>query len=551
MIALFKSKSSRAARSVRLLGLLAAASLGWGHSSLAAGITNLTVVNVTPSSFGVVWMSTPATPSIDVFADPSGATNLIGQLGSEAFPLQTGSPTIAAGYFRRQGLTALRQKARSYGLMMLRVTGCQPGHTYYYRVTSTPSAGAPSVSPASGPLPSVTTELESAFVANAQQLIIDVPGVDTSGQIVTLTHPSASYPLAAVVGDGASGNQVVFNVNDLFSLVTHAHLTPMGAQQFTGTVLSANGSGANRAFALFFTADFTVAQGTLATFGTEFLALTVGSTNLLAGESGQVPIDFNSSAGVVSLDLALQIPAGHLTNLSLRNLAAEIDPASVSITPNTGATCLVHLATQTGQSLLGVKQLGQLAFTSLSNAPSAFVPLTVAGLAAAKADLLLVTNLFAQSGRIAVVAQAPLLEETVLGDGTRQLTLYGQPWSSYQIDFSSDPNNPGGWQSWFHFPVTNRVTFLGTRSGDQGGASYRAVDFKPDPPVLDAFLSGNQGHGLLVYGLPGSQYTLRSAPNLSGGVIWNPVQTYTLTNSFLYLSLPTGSGPVFYRLQKM
>ena len=116
-------------------------------SAAAGTITNVTAANVTPSSFSVFWRA-PAdtTPSIAVFSDPGGTTNLAGQLGIEAFPLHTGSPDLPAGYERRLGRAALQRKTQSYGLMM-RVTGCRPETTYYYRVTSAAVSGGTGYSP--------------------------------------------------------------------------------------------------------------------------------------------------------------------------------------------------------------------------------------------------------------------------------------------------------------------------------------------------------------------------------------------------------------------
>ncbi|MGH7952573.1 MAG: hypothetical protein ACREFE_11740, partial [Limisphaerales bacterium] len=159
-------------------------------------ITNVTIANVTPTGFSIIWRATNSTPSIAVFADSGGTINLAGQLGVEAFPLHTGNPDLAAGYQRRMDSTTIRQKTQSLGLMMMRVSDCQPNTTYYFRLTSTPTSGAPEVYPVSGPLPSVTTEAENTFVANDQVIILNIPDPESEGSIVLLTHTNAAYPLA-------------------------------------------------------------------------------------------------------------------------------------------------------------------------------------------------------------------------------------------------------------------------------------------------------------------------------------------------------------------
>ena len=47
--------------------------------SLAAVISNVIPVNVTPTSFSILWRTAPSTPSIAIFSDPGGLTNLSGQ----------------------------------------------------------------------------------------------------------------------------------------------------------------------------------------------------------------------------------------------------------------------------------------------------------------------------------------------------------------------------------------------------------------------------------------------------------------------------------------
>jgi hypothetical protein len=251
-----------------------------------SAITNVTVVNVTPASFTVFWRTTDLTPSISVFADAGGLTNLAGQVGIEPFPLHTGNPDLTAGYNRRLGRTALQQKTRSYGLVQMRVSGCRPNTTYYFRLTSTPAVGSLEVYPSSGPLPAVTTPAENAFVVNHQQLIIDVPGLDIEGRVVLLTHTNAAYPLAAVLGDGVGTNQVFFDVNNLFDRTNGRNFTPLGAQEFAVDVRGPNQSDLAANFTLNFGANFTVAQTTPVSVGNEFFAVYVGSTLVVTGQTG-------------------------------------------------------------------------------------------------------------------------------------------------------------------------------------------------------------------------------------------------------------------------
>src|SRR5262245_52505767 len=71
-------------------------------TSRAGTITNVTVVNVTPSSFSLVWRGAADADSVQIFADAGGQTNITRQLGVELYPLHTGNPNFLEGYERRQ-----------------------------------------------------------------------------------------------------------------------------------------------------------------------------------------------------------------------------------------------------------------------------------------------------------------------------------------------------------------------------------------------------------------------------------------------------------------
>src|SRR5256885_632764 len=106
----------------------------------------------------------------------------------EPLPLHMANPTVIEPYQRRQSHAVIRQKTVNAGLGHVRVTGARPNTTYYYRVRATGTNGQETLWPASGPLPSVTTATESAFVREAKQLVVNLPGGDSEGQLVTLAH---------------------------------------------------------------------------------------------------------------------------------------------------------------------------------------------------------------------------------------------------------------------------------------------------------------------------------------------------------------------------
>ena len=521
------------------------------QSARADILTNFAIVNVTPTSFSVLWRATNAAPSIAVFADAGGLTNLAGQIGVEAFPLRTGNPDLIAGYQRRVDAAELRAKTQSFGLMMMRVSSCRPDTTYYFRLASTPTNGAPEVYPSSGPLPAVTTATENTFVANDQVLILNAPDPNSEGEIVLLTHTNAAYPLAAVVGDGVGTNQVFFNVNDLFAATGTGNFTPLGDQAFAMDILGPDNADSSQTYTLTFTADFATALTTMVSIDTDFLVLNIGSAVIRAGQSGAVPIVGELNTNLASIDLKLQVPAGRFTNVVLQSLAPQLDPLATTITGQDGSAWQLHFAALSGQAIAaGTNALAQLSFTAVSNQVSAFVPLQATQVDGTRSDASPISHTFAESGRVAVIAEQPLLEAGFAPDNSRQLTLYGKAWMSYAIECSTNLSDPNGWKQVRYFAQTNMVTTLTGLSAPAPEAFYRALEFTPDPPVLDALLNRDGTRTLLSYGRPGFQYTMLARTNLSNIVPWTPAWTYTLTNSFQYFSPSGGSDVIFYRLQR-
>ena len=214
------------------------------NRTLGLTITDVTAVNVTPAGFSVVLTaSEPVTAGLVIYADASGATNLAGQVGIEPLPLHTGDPALSEPYQRRQHDAVIRQKTVNADLGHVRVTGARPATTYYYQVRATGTNGQVTLWPATGPFPSVTTAVENAFVGESKQLIVNLPGGDFEGHIVTLAHPNAAHPLAAVAGDGVGTNQVFFNLSDLIALVGGTNFIPVGSQQFDVQLLGPSGGG--------------------------------------------------------------------------------------------------------------------------------------------------------------------------------------------------------------------------------------------------------------------------------------------------------------------
>lgn len=517
----------------------------WAANNL--WITNVSLVNITPSSFSVVCATSPnAVPSISVFSDAAGTSSLGGTVGIELYPLHTGSPAATNLYSRRLGEAVLRQKTMSLGLVHLRVSDCLPRTIYYYRLQITNSLGQQAVWPASGPLPAVTTAQENSFVLQSRQIIINLPGLDPSGSVVILSNSNTPSLLAAVAGDGAAGNQVFFSVNDLLAAAANTNYLPLGNQSFQASILGASSNTFSQTYTLNFTTDFAVGQEIQ--FGlVDYAVLTLGSAISLAGSPTNVPIGLASS-GVTNLTFVLTLPTNRISSVSAQAVSPVLTAASVQSTA--ANTYQVTLVVNPSQTLVASQQVAQLNFATYSNQSSTFVSLTPSSLQGGFADGSNSTQFAVQSGREVIVGNNPLLEALLSSGGARSVALYGVPGDTYEIQYSTNLVKTNGWINFVLIPMTNLMQVVSGLDQKPGQIFYRAYQFNADPPIVQASLA-NQNRSLIVYGQPGHNYVVQYATNLSGVVTWRPLLSYTLTNSFQFIPGIGNTSPViFYRLQK-
>ena len=528
---------------------LALACLAWAAGSATAqiNISNVAAVNITPSSFSLVWSGSsasksPGTPAISVFADSAGVANLAGQLGIDFFPLHTGNPALTNSYDRRLDQAALRQKTSSQGLVEVRVSGCAPNTTYYYQLQETDAQGHRTVWPSAGPLPAVTTAVANDFVIQSLQLVLDVPGVDPSGSIVILSSGNTPSLLAAVVGDGAGINQAYFNLSDLLDASGGTNFLPVGTQQFTAMVLSASNF-VSQTYSLDFSTNFVVGAGTQFSFGS-FLALSLGSSAVLAGQGGSIPITLEAATFLASLSFTLSLPTNRFGSLSLQALVPQL--ASASLRPLGPNTLLVALGAGPGQNLLGNQQIAQLNFVAASNQTSAFVPLTPQTLQGTNTDGSVVSQTVAQPGRLVIVGQQALLEALRTSGGARSLALYGRPGASYQIQYSTDLSKAGNWTGLIRVPMTSIMEVF-PLDNSPPAAFYRAYEFTSPTPFLDIGRPVNGTVTIVLYGSPWLAYEVDYTKSLSFPIIWHLLDRLPFTGSFQILKVNSNGPMAFYR----
>ena len=530
---------------LKLLALFLAA----GSALAQTTITNVSAVNVTPSGFTVVGavfphISSTTNFSIAVFADPAGATNLAGQVGVEYYPIHTGIATLTNAYTRLIGRIALRQQTMNQGMLSARISYCAPATTYYYRLTVTGGNGQVTNWPASGPLPSVTTALENSFVLQSLQLIVTLKATSPAGAIITLANTNTTSMLAAVVGDGASTNQAVFNLSDLLDPTGATNFAPLGSQNFTATLLGSSGHGLSQGFSLTYSTNFIVAQPNSISVGQLFSTLTFAYDVLQPGSSGLVPISIKSGAPLANVSFVLNVPTATFSEFSIEATTPLLDAIDVQVIDP--STLHINFTAQPGHNFLGNQQVAQLNFIVASNQPSAFVPLWPQGLQGTNADGG-PGNFLVQPGRLVIVGEQSLLDSAFDTNGNRNLILYATPERSYQIQASGNLGDANAWSDVVRVPVTNLTTVVPDLGPTPPSVFYRAYQFSTVQPIVDVLRTPIDGlEGLVLYGTPGLAYEIDYATSITSP--WTLLRRVPMTNFFdLTSGLSATNQAAFYR----
>jgi len=183
----------------------------------------------------------------------------------------------------------------------------------------------------------------------------------------------------------------------------------------------------------------------------DYLDLTLGSTNVQAGQAGEVPIYLASSEGVTNLTFNIAWPGARFSNASFVITAPEI---TSNLVQDQVTNLLVALQTAPGQVLQSTQQqILKLNFTAVTSQNSAFVPLTLGLVDAIKPGNVVYSNYVSHPGAIAVVQDKPLLIAGLGASHSRNLTLLGRLNESYQLQFST--NLSGVWHPLLDYTQTN------------------------------------------------------------------------------------------------
>lgn len=453
---------------IRSLVILA----GSAFTLIAQPFTEIQAVNVTPSSFSVVWKSAElGDPAISVYSDAAGQQSLDGQVGVELFPVRTGSVSARSKFQTRQSVVQLQRRTRSMGLMHVRVSDASPNTTYYYRLHVTRADGERISFPATGALPAIRTANASRFVPSVQQLFFTVPGESVEGQIVTMSLEGSAASIAGVVADGAKPNQVYFNLSDLF-LADGLNFIPVGTHTLNLKVLGA-GETLTAQMKDTFSAAFAVAESDFQYFGGERVSVILGDAIVETGSSGTLGIRADVMSDSAALAMDIEVEDGTLLDLAVAPISAIVGTASIrSLSPS---RYRIEIGARAGSTLHGDQLLAQLQFGTAVEARSAFVPVKLLNISAVKPDGSTVVNLFGQSGRVTVVGAEPLLEAFLTQDLQRTLKMYALP-GSYVLQESRAVGQVMSWRDVMSVDATGLTTDLGEMAPVTGSVVYRVAN---------------------------------------------------------------------------
>jgi hypothetical protein len=392
----------------------------------------------------------------------------------------------------------------------------------------------------------VATALENSFVLQSQQLLVTLNNTVPPGSVITLATSNSSSIIAAVVGDGTPTNQAFFNVNDLIAASGGTNYSPIGTEYFTATVQGSSSGGLSENYDLTFSTNFSVGQSNTVTLGSLPTGIGFGSTALLTGTSGSVPIKISALTAISNLSFQLNFPAGLFGSLSLQATSSALQSSSLTTLSPTSAR--LNFGIKSGVNLQTAQQVAQLNFTIVSNQSSAIVPLLAVSPHATNTDGSIVGGFVYGAGRLIVIGLQPILDTQYSSD-SRDLVLYGIPGESYQIQSKTNLASPA-WTDFLLTPMTNISLVISNLDPTPSSVFFRAYLLNAEPPRVQIAIPGKNG-SLLVYGVKGSNYVLQSASEVSGTVVWHPLLSYTLTNSFQYIpNVGSSNSSIFYRIKR-
>jgi hypothetical protein len=208
-----------------------------------------------------------------------------------------------------------------------------------------------------------------------------------------------------------------------------------------------------------------------------FLAL--GSTNVLGGSNGFVPVTLQSGLALTNISAILQGPGSSLTNFTLSAVSPEVLSTLVQAIGSNQYS--VNLSLNPALSPGDLRTLAQLNFTAAPQLHSEIVPLTFSQLAGIQSDGTAAPKPGVGAGQILLITAEPLLSAALGTNGVHLLTIYGTPGSSLELQYNTNLSVKQ-WHNVAQTPLTNTSIVLAD-SNSAPQVFYRAYEFSTNPPA--------------------------------------------------------------------
>lgn len=177
-------------------------------------------------------------------------------------------------------------------------------------------------------------------------------------------------------------------------------------------------------------------------------------TAIPAGERGCIPLDFYSTVDLTNVSLKLLFPLGTISNPTLTLLPGVGSVSNLLVTTSNAAFVVTgHIA----PSPLGQTHWATLCFDVDAGQPSRFLPLRIVDVVGMVTDGTSVTNAMSQTGKVAIVADAPLLESLISTNGQPLLYLYGQANRPCLLESTATFGKQAPWTTNWQGVLTNSV----------------------------------------------------------------------------------------------
>ena len=189
-------------------------------------------------------------------------------------------------------------------------------------------------------------------------------------------------------------------------------------------------------------------------YGVPPVVFSIGSTNVLGGETNQVPFVLQSVLDLTNLSLMLKTDDSHLQVLAVTPVSSEV----VSAVPGTVGSNGHPIAFTLNPAALPPPNriLAWLNFQALTNGDSAIVPLTITSLTAIRAGGQAVPNV-PVGGQIIVIVTKPIL--FVTNQPQFGVTMYGVPGTTNVIEATTNLA-PAEWHELERLLVSDRLMIL-------------------------------------------------------------------------------------------